>query len=106
MVVASGNKIAIGNSLDEAISKLLSKSAGNIDITNPDNVEDLVNEIIKAHNNVKNSSSNSDWKLFGEDMQTLTTLIDQLENVVKEKNVTTENEVINSEENNTINTTR
>ena len=106
VVVASGNKIAIGNSLDEAISKLLSKSAGNIDITNPDNVEDLVNEIIKAHNNVKNSSSNSDWKLFGEDMQTLTTLIDQLENVVKEKNVTTENEVINSEENNTINTTR
>ena len=106
VVVASGNKIAIGNSLDEAISKLLSKSAGNIDITNPDNVEDLVDEIIKAHNNVKNSSSNSDWKLFGEDMQTLTTLIDQLENVVKEKNVTTENEVINSEENNTINTTR
>ena len=61
VVVASGNKIAIGNNLEEAISKLLSKSAGNIDVTNPDSIEDLVNEIIKANNNLKNSSSNMDW---------------------------------------------
>lgn len=104
VVVASGNKIAIGNNVDEAVSKLLSQSAGNIDITNPDNVEDLVNEIIKANNNVKNSSSNSDWRLFGEDMQTLTSLIDQLENVVnKNANQNMTNEVINEGTNNTIN---
>ena len=104
VVVASGNKIAIGNNVDEAVSKLLSQSAGNIDITNPDNVEDLVNEIIKANNNVKNSSSNSDWRLFGEDMQTLTSLIDQLENVVNENaNQNMTNEVINEGTNNTIN---
>ncbi len=101
VVVASGNKIAIGNNLKEAISKLLSKSAGNINITDTDNIDDLVNEIIKANNNIKNSSSNSDWKLFGEDMQTLTSLIEQLENVVKENN---ENEVINDTTNNTMNT--
>ena len=99
VVVASGTKIAIGNNVEEAISKLLSKSAGNINITDTDNVEDLVKEIIKANNNVKSSSSNSDWKLFGEDMQTLTTLIEQLENVVNEQN-----EVINNVTDNTINT--
>lgn len=112
VVVASGNKIAIGNNLEEAISKLLSRSAGNIDITDTSNMEDLVNEIIKANQNVKNSSSNSDWKLFGEDMQTLTTLIEQLEEVVNENNKNNElnenneintNEVINEVNNNTIN---
>ena len=45
------------------------------------------NLIIKANENVKSSSKNSDWKLFGEDMQTLTKLIDQLKNTV-EKNKT------------------
>ena len=68
VVVASGNKIAIGNTLDEALTNLLSQSAGNIEITNPDNIDDLINEIIKANGNVKNSSSNNDWRLFGEDM--------------------------------------
>ena len=103
VVVASGNKIAIGNNLEEAVSKLLSKSAVNINITDTDNIDDLVNEIIKANNNMKNSSSNSDWKLFGEDMQTLTSLIEQLENVVKENNENEVNEVINDTANNTIN---
>src|SRR5699024_7862498 len=64
VVVASGNKIAIGNTLDEALTNLLSQSAGNIEITNPDNIDDLINEIIKANGNVKNSSSNNDWRLF------------------------------------------
>ncbi len=93
LIVASGNKIAIGNNLDEALTNLLSQSAGNIEIPNPDNVDDLINEIIKANNNVKNSSSNNDWKLFGEDMQTLTSLIDELDNAVKEKQA--ENQVNN-----------
>ena len=108
VVVASGNKIAIGNTLDEALTNLLSQSAGNIEITNPDNIDDLINEIIKANGNVKNSSSNNDWRLFGEDMQTLTGLIDQLENAVsaQETNAVTnetemQNEVVNETVNNT-----
>lgn len=53
---------------------------------------------------MKNSSSNSDWRLFGEDMQTLTSLIEQLENIVSENtNQNTTNEVINDVTNNTIN---
>lgn len=98
VIVASGNKIAIGDNLDEALTKLLSQSAGNIEITNPDSVDDLINEIIKANGNVKNSSSNNDWKLFGEDMQTLTSLIDQLENVVnneKANEANLQNEISN-----------
>lgn len=106
VVVASGNKIAIGNTLDEALTNLLSQSAGNIEITNPDNIDDLINEIIKANGNVKNSSSNNDWRLFGEDMQTLTGLIDQLENAVsaQETNaVANETEMQNELVNETVN---
>ena len=109
VVVASGNKIAIGNTLDEALTNLLSQSAGNIEITNPDNIDDLINEIIRANGNVKNSSSNNDWRLFGEDMQTLTGLIDQLENAVsaQETNAVAnetemQNEVVNETVNNTV----
>lgn len=103
VVVASGNKIAIGNNIEEAISKLLSKSAGNIDVTDNENIDDLVDAIIKANGNLKNSSSNSDWKLFGEDMQTLTNLINQLEKVVEDNKKTPENNQINSIINNTTN---
>ena len=96
VVVASGNKIAIGNNFEEALTNLLSQSAGNIEITDPNNIDDLINEIIKANGNVKNSSSNNDWKLFGEDMQTLTSLIDKLENAVREHKT---NEVVDETEN-------
>ena len=72
------------------------------------NIDDLINEIIKANGNVKNSSSNNDWRLFGEDMQTLTGLIDQLENAVsaQETNAVAnetemQNEVVNETVNNT-----
>ena len=103
VVVASGNKIAIGNTLDEALTNLLSQSAGNIEITNPDNIDDLINEIIKANGNVKNSSSNNDWRLFGEDMQTLTGLIDELDNAVKEQKANeTANEIANEVNTNTV----
>lgn len=103
IIVASGNKIAIGNSLDEALTNLLSQSAGNIEITNPDNIDDLIDEIIKANGNVKNSSSNNDWKLFGEDMQTLTSLIDELDNAVKEEKANKEDDSQNTVSNELVN---
>ena len=87
--------------MGEALANLLSKSAGNINITNTDSIEGLVKEIIKANDNVKNSSKNYDWKLFGEDMQTLTNLIDQLGNLVSETKNDKSN-VINNETANTI----
>lgn len=85
VVVASGNKIAIGNNLSEALKNLLSKYAVNIEVGDTDNLEDLINGIIKANDNVKNSSKSNDWKLFGEDMDKLTGLIDQMQNVVEEQ---------------------
>ncbi len=83
VVVASGNKVALGNNIVEAIDNLISK-ASNIDTSNNENLDDLIALIIKANENVKNSSKNGDWKLFGEDMQELTRLVDGLKNLVKD----------------------
>ena len=60
-------------------------------------MQDLVNAIVKANQNVKDSSKNADWRLFGEDMQTLTNLIDQLEKLVEEQEQ--ENNNMNPEQN-------
>ena len=94
VIIASGNKIAIGDTADEAIDNFVSKAI-NIDIINTDDKDALINEIIKAKNNVKNSSKNNDWKLYGEDMEKLTKLLDELESTVKreEENKIAENAI-------------
>lgn len=85
VVVASGTKLAIGNDLEEALTNLLSQYAINIEIENTDTVDDLVKAIIKANNNLKESSNNNDWELIGKDLERLQTLINELEVKVKEE---------------------
>lgn len=92
VVVASGNKVAIGNNIQEAIENLMSK-ATNIDTSNNESLEDLISLIIKANENVKNSGKNGDWKLFGEDMQELTNLVDGLKELMQENLKNDENDV-------------
>ena len=102
VIIASGNKIAIGDTASEAMDNFVSKAL-DLDIINMDDKDALINEIIKAKNNVKNSSKNNDWKLYGEDMETLTKLLDELETTVRkeEENKIAENAAIaNNEANN------
>ena len=104
VIIASGNKIAIGDTADEAMDNFVSKAL-DLDIINMDDKDALINEIIKAKNNVKNSSKNNDWKLYGEDMEKLTRLLDELESAVKreEENKIAQNAIISSKvENQTI----
>ncbi|MBR1802393.1 MAG: UPF0182 family protein [Clostridia bacterium] len=49
VVVASGNKVAIGNTIAEALKNLVSQEAVDIEVENTDNINDLVNAIIKAN---------------------------------------------------------
>ncbi len=84
VVVASGNKVAIGDNLTQALRNLVSQYAVAIEVENTDNVEDLVDAVIKANGNLKESTSNGDYEMMGKDIQRLQSLIDQLENVVEE----------------------
>lgn len=105
VIVASGNKVAIGDTLEEAIDNLLSRSAVNIEVENTDDEEDLINAIIKANNNLKESSSNNDWEMMGKDIKRLQELVSQLEELkqIQEENVNMTNidetELVTSETN-------
>lgn len=79
VVVASGNKVAIGNNIEEALENLVSQSAVNIKVENTDTLEDLINTIIEANNNLKDSTKSQNFEMIGKDITKLQELIDQLE---------------------------
>lgn len=85
VVVASGNKLAIGDTLNEALQNLVSRYAVDIEIENTDNTEDLIKAIIKANGNLKESTENGDLEMVGKDVKRLQELIDKLDKVVKEE---------------------
>ena len=84
VVVASGNKVAIGDNLTKALENLLSKYAVDIEVENTDDVEGLIEAIIKANKNLTQSNENNDWEMMGKVIQKVQELIDSLEKV-KEK---------------------
>lgn len=84
VVVASGNKVAIGDTLEKALENLLSKYAVAIEVENTDDIEGLIEAIIKANNNLTNSNANNDWELMGKDIKRLQELIDTLETMKEE----------------------
>lgn len=85
VVVASGNKVAIGDNLKEALANLVSKHAVNIEVENTDTIEDLIDTIIKANHNLEASNTSNDWEMMGKDVKKLQELIDKLEKLVEEE---------------------
>ena len=98
VIVASGNKVSIGDTLQEALQNLLSNSAVDIEVENTEDIEGLIDSIIKANQNLKDSMNNSDWSMVGSDIERLQTLIDSLETMREEEAANAEN---TEDENNT-----
>ena len=87
VIVASGNKVAIGDTLRESLNNLLSQYAVDIEVENTEDIDGLIDAIIKANTNLKNSSSNNDWEMIGKDLSKLQDLINKLEETVEERTV-------------------
>lgn len=85
VIVASGNKLAIGDNLNEALKNLVSQYAVDIEIENTDSTQDLVKAIIKANNNLKESTTNGNFEMMGKDIKKLQELIDKLNKVIEEE---------------------
>lgn len=83
VVVASGNKFAIGNNIEEAINNLLSQSAFYIEIESTETIEETIKAIIKANENLEKSNNSNDWEMIGKDMKKLQELIKKLDLLVK-----------------------
>ena len=89
VVVASGNKLAIGNNLEEAIKNLLSNEYFvNIEVESTDTIDDVIYSIIKANNNLKESNDANNWEQIGKDIEKLQNLINQLEDMINKENKT------------------
>ena len=86
VVVASGNKVSIGDTLQQALSNLLSQYAIDIEVENTDDIEGVIDAIIKANKNLTESNQNNDWELMGSDIKRLQELIDSLEQLRDEEN--------------------
>ena len=84
VVVASGNKVAIGDNLPQALENLLSTYAVDIEVENTDDIDGLIDAIIKANNNLAESNQNNDWEMMGKDVKRLQELITSLQQL-KEK---------------------
>lgn len=85
VIVASGTKVAIGDTLNEAITNLLSQSAVNIDVNTTEDVDGLIKAIIKANNNLTESNDRNDWEMMGADLKELQNLIESLDKMMKSK---------------------
>ena len=108
VVVASGNKLAIGDNLTMALEKLLSTYAIDIEVENTDDVEGLIEAIVRANKNLDNSNKNNDWEMMGKDIKKLQELINKLEEANEEekskkseleKKMNTEENILVKEEN-------
>ena len=104
VVVASGDKIAIGDNLQEALNNLLSQEAVSITVESND-LDTLISEIIKANNNLEESNQSNNWEMIGRDMAKLQSLIEQLEETYEpiedeEEKTSIIKDIVNNIENN------
>ena len=83
VVVASGNKVAIGNNIEEAITNLLSQEAISIEVE-AENKDELIKQIINANKNLEESNKSNNWEMIGKDMSKLQQLIEQLQTLVEQ----------------------
>ena len=100
VVVSSGNKVAIGDDLEEAITNLLSENNSfEIEYVDMENIEEVIDSIIEANNNLQDSMDAQDLEMVGKDLETLQTLLEQLE-ILRNQELEEQTETDNEEENN------
>ena len=95
VIVANKGKVGIGNTLKEAMQKMLTENAIDIDVRDLANEDELKDAIIKQNKTLKDVIKQGDFEYTGKDMQKLINLVDQLEEISKEKKKTTTTEKTN-----------
>ena len=88
VIVANKGKVGIGNNLKEAMQRMLTENAIDIDVRDLANEDELKDAIIKQNKTLKDVTKQGDFEYTGKDIQKLIKLVDQLEEVSKEKKKT------------------
>ncbi len=95
VIVASGNKVAMGNNLSQALQNLLSQYAVAIEIENTEDTAGLIDALIKANKNLNQSKENGNWEMMGKDIEKIQALIRTLESVRDTENKKKESNKVN-----------
>ena len=104
VIVASGNTVAIGDTLDSALTNLFNDAYSvDLEIINTDDINAIVDSVIKANNNLKESLNASDFEMIGKDISRLQAIINQLE-TARNNELEKEKELTNSLKNDNTNT--
>ena len=106
VIVSSGNKVAIGDNLEEALENIVSQEATSIDTNTTEDIDGTIEAIIKANKNLTNSMNSKNWEIIGSDIKSLQELIDKLEVQKKkddEQKKTNTINTINSTDNKAVN---
>lgn len=80
VIVASGNTVAIGDTLEAGLENLFSESYSvDLNIINSDDITGLIDSVIKANNNLNESIKSNNFEMIGKDISSLQNIINQLE---------------------------
>ncbi len=80
VIVASGNTVAIGDNLTSAIANLFNDEyAVDLEFFNTDDMEAIIDSVIKANNNLQESLNANNFEMIGKDITRLQAIITQLE---------------------------
>ena len=80
IIVSSGNKVAIGDNLELAIENLLSdKNSVELEYVDMEDINQVIDSVIEANGNLKDSIKAGDLEMIGKDLESLETLLEQLE---------------------------
>ncbi len=83
VIVASGNKLAIGNNLNDAISNLFTDYAVDLEIIDMQDIESVIDAILKSNHNLEESLTSNNFEMIGKDLSELENLIKRLEELRK-----------------------
>ena len=79
VIVASGNKLAIGDNLYDAISNLFTDYAVDLEIIDMQDINSVVDAIIRSNSNLEESLTSNNFEMIGKDLSELESLIKRLE---------------------------
>ena len=83
VIVASGNKLAIGDDLNDAISNLFTDYAVDLEIIDMQDMNSVIDALIRSNQNLNESLNLNDFEMIGKDLNELENLIKRLEELRK-----------------------
>ncbi len=78
IIVASGNKIAIGDTLTKALNGLFTDYV-DVKITDPNDIGTIIDSLLKSNANLKESMESGSFEMMGKDLETLQEWINKLQ---------------------------